>query len=401
MLEKKFFKIICFIVLLLTSVISLSSCANNNQLLLLNWGEYINEDLVREFEEEYNCSVSISVAESNELFYSKIKSGTTAHDLVIPSDYMVEKMYNKGLLQPIDFSKLPNYDENNLLPGAKAIIEQLELTFEDARSYLVPYLWGTFGLMYNKNKEGLEESIINNNGWAAYFNHDLLPSGTKVGMYNVPRFTYATTMFYQNMSPNIVTKDTIAISKKILTSTKFNQWGTDQLKKQIASGNLDLAYMYTGDFLDQLYIELQNGTKLEDISFDIYIPDNTIAFMDNLVIPKKARHVDLAHKFINFMIKKENAYLNSSVVGYCTPYQASYDMIVNWQTVDEKWKLYFNEEEYGSDWLKNWSYAMQTYYPLPKASDKVKFKGTVLSNKNITNDDLTDITNMVNNAKVN
>lgn len=93
--------------------------------------------------------------------------------------------------------------------------------------------------------------------------------------------------------------------------------------------------------------------------------------------------------------------MNSSVVGYCTPYQASYDMIVNWQTVDEKWKLYFNEEEYGSDWLKNWSYAMQTYYPLPKTSDKVKFKGTVLSNKNITNDDLTDITNMVNNAKVN
>lgn len=91
MLDKKFFKIICFIALLLTSVISLSSCANNNQLLLLNWGEYINEDLVREFEEEYNCSVSISVAESNELFYSKIKSGTTAYDLVIPSDYMVEK----------------------------------------------------------------------------------------------------------------------------------------------------------------------------------------------------------------------------------------------------------------------------------------------------------------------
>ena len=116
MLDKKFFKIICFIALLLTGVISLSSCANNNQLLLLNWGEYINEDLVREFEEEYNCSVSISVAESNELFYSKIKSGTTAYDLVIPSDYMVEKMYNKGILQPIDFSKLPNYDENNLLP---------------------------------------------------------------------------------------------------------------------------------------------------------------------------------------------------------------------------------------------------------------------------------------------
>ena len=68
MLDKKFFKIICFIALLLTSVISLSSCANNNQLLLLNWAEYINADLIKEFEEAYNCSISISVTERNELF---------------------------------------------------------------------------------------------------------------------------------------------------------------------------------------------------------------------------------------------------------------------------------------------------------------------------------------------
>lgn len=393
-------QLICSFILTVVVIFSLTSCSTRRQLLILNWGEYINDDLVTAFEKEYNCTVSISIAESNELFYAKIKSGTTAYDLVVPSDYMVEKMYNKGLLQPIDFAKLPDYHEDDLLPGVKAIIEQLELTFPEARAYLVPYLWGTFGLMYNKNKKGLEEVIVEKEGWEPYFNKELLPKGTKVGMYNVPRFAYATTMFYQEQSPNIVTDETLSASKKILTNGKFDQWGTDQLKKQIASGNLDLAFMYTGDFLDQLYIELQGGTPLDAISFDIYIPEATIAFMDNLVIPKKARHVDLAHEFINYMVQKEQAYLNASVVGYCTPYQSAYDMIVNYETVDEKWIEYFNEDDYGKDWLKNWSYAMQTYYPLPKPTDEIQFRGTVLSNKNLTNQDLTRITNMVNNAKV-
>ncbi len=393
-------KYIFLIIIFFLVSLSITSCSNKRQLLILNWGEYINDDLVREFEEKYNCSVSISIAESNELFYAKIKSGTTAYDLVIPSDYMVEKMYDKDLLQKIDFSKLPNYNVNNLLPGANAIFSQLEYTFPEARQYAVPYLWGTFGLMYNKKKAGLEKAIIDNGGWNSYFNKDLLPTGTRVGMYNVPRFAYATTMFYQNESPNIVTKDTLISSKKILVGGKFDQWGTDQLKKQIASDNLDVAFMYTGDFLDQLYIELQSGTLLEDITFDIYIPDNTIAFMDNLVIPKKARHVELAHQFINYMIDTENSYLNATVVGYCTPYKSAYDMIVKYESLDPKWVQYFSEEDYGKDWLKNWSYAMQKYYPIPNSSDSVQFKGTVLSNKSLTNKDLTDITNMVNNAKI-
>ena len=160
-------------ILTIVIIFSLTSCSTRRQLLILNWGEYINDDLVTAFEKEYNCTVSISIAESNELFYAKIKSGTTAYDLVVPSDYMVEKMYNKGLLQPIDFTKLPDYHEDDLLPGVRAIIEQLELTFPEARAYLVPYLWGTFGLMYNKNKKGLEEVIVEKEGWEPYFNKEL------------------------------------------------------------------------------------------------------------------------------------------------------------------------------------------------------------------------------------
>lgn len=375
----------------------LSSCQSQNQLLILNWGEYINDDLVTKFEKEYHCSVKISIAESNELFYSKIKSGTTVYDIVVPSDYMVEKMYDKGLLQAINYDLLPNYNENRLLPGALGIREKMG---ENLKKYAVPYLWGTFGLMYNKKVKGLKEALEENDGWPIYFNKANFDNDLRVAMYNVPRYAYATAMFYLDKNPNEVTKETLDAAYELIKEADFNEWGTDQLKKQIASNNLDLAFVYTGDFLDQLYIELQNGTLLEDIKFDIYIPEKTIAFMDNLVIPRRARHVKLAHQFINFMIEEGNAYLNSSVVGYCTPYQDAYKMIVDYQQIDKSWWEAFDNDE---TWLRSWSYAIQTYYPVLNNTDNnnVNFKGTVLSNKKLTNDDLTAITNMVNNAKAN
>ncbi|HBQ42810.1 MAG TPA: spermidine/putrescine ABC transporter substrate-binding protein, partial [Lactobacillus acetotolerans] len=94
-------------------IILLASRGNKERLLILNWGEYINDEVVELFEEEYGIDVVISIADSNELFYSKVKSGTTAYDLVIPSDYMIEKMHSKDLLQKIDLDKLENYDPIN------------------------------------------------------------------------------------------------------------------------------------------------------------------------------------------------------------------------------------------------------------------------------------------------
>ncbi len=100
----------------------LASCGQRDKLLVLNWGEYISEDVVALFEEEYGVEVSISIADSNELFYSKLKSGTTAYDLIVPSDYMIEKMMVKDLIQEIDFDKLENYDpiNNPYLQGLNA-----------------------------------------------------------------------------------------------------------------------------------------------------------------------------------------------------------------------------------------------------------------------------------------
>ena len=113
--------------------LGLSSCTNRQTLLFLNWGEYIDEDILEAFEEKYNCNVSMDLGDSNEIFYSMVKAGTTVYDVVCPSDYMVEKMYSAGLLQEIDFSKLtmsgynPNTEEgkDSMRKGVLAILDEM------------------------------------------------------------------------------------------------------------------------------------------------------------------------------------------------------------------------------------------------------------------------------------
>ncbi len=367
--------------------ITLSGCNNENTLLLLNWGEYINDDLLVKFEEEYNCTVKMSIADSNEAFYAKVKGKTTAYDLVVPSDYMIEKMYENNLLEELDFSKIPNYDYEKFLPGVKGIMSNM---FANNEKYHVPYFWGTFGIMYNKNLVGtnndisLEETLLKE-GWNAYFNADkVYGSKIRVGMYDTPRYAYAAAMFYNHLSPNELNEDKYKLFEETLKLQNFSLWGTDTLKKGIVADNLDLAFVYTGDFLDMLYTKIDDGVKMEDINFEIYIPDETIAFLDSLVMPKNARHKDLAYKFINFMLRPENAYMNASVVGYCTPLIESYNMIIN--PIDPT-----------DDWLNDWSVAITKYYPLPNPSDEKQYKGTPLSN--ISKDESTILTNIVNKIK--
>ncbi len=366
------------LVVMMTLTLFLTSCSMKDTLLILNWGEYINQDVVDRFERETGKTVIVSIADSNELFYSKVKSGTTVYDIVVPSDYMVQKMADNNMLQEFDFTRLKNYNPENFLPGVKNIIDGMNVE-KDYSNYFIPYFWGTFGLMYNKRIEGLEDTV-NEYGWRAYFENDILDdSKTRIGMYNVPRFCYASTMFYLDESPNQFSDESLNKFKSVLSQRKFYSWGNDTLKKGVQAGNLDLAYMYTGDFLDMLYATVDTVDKLENIQFGLYIPERTIAFMDTLVLTKNARHVDLAYQFIDYMLEDENAYDNASVVGYCTPYTSVYDSIVDG----------INSSD---EWLQVWGTVNKLYYP------KDKIMGTQLNYFNET--ELKSLSNIINNAKV-
>jgi spermidine/putrescine-binding protein len=377
----KKYKYVMFILTLSFVSLLLSGCQSSRILLILNWGEYMNDDLIVEFEELYQVEVKVSIADSNELFYSKLKSGTTAYDLILPSDYMIEKMMNKGLLQEIQFDKLSNYNmsTNPYLQGLVKIRESMQ---EGSENYYVPYFWGTFGLMYNKRVLGLEEALETHQ-WDAYFEKSLQPSGTRSGMYDVPQFAYATSMIYLNEDPNIVTDTNISRAQTVLSGAGFEIWADDQLKKDIQNDNLDLAFVWTGDFLDVFYTDLADGKAYDEIPYNIFIPDTTLAFMDAFVIPKNSRHVDLAHEFINFFLDPRVAYDNASVIGYATPLQLTYDMITTYDGP-------ITDEDYA--WKRDSARAYLEYY-----EDTPDFTGIPLAS--LDQRTVTKLNLMVNNVK--
>jgi spermidine/putrescine-binding protein len=392
--------ILSFLIIILGSVI-FSSCSMKDTLLLLNWGEYINEDLIVKFEEEYHVEVKMSLADSNELFYSKVRSGTTVYDLVVPSDYMIEKMASKDLIQEIDYSRLTNWNTDNpLTPGVADILNSLssfELNGEtkEAKNYCIPYFWGTFGIMYRKTEALINAGIEDpSKALSVYFDPNSRPAGTRIGMYDSPRFSYAAALQYLGLDFNVYSKELLAQAKSVLSNSSIHEWGFDTLKKNILSNNLDLAYTWTGDMLDMLYMRLDEGESLEDINFDIVIPDNTIAFMDAFVIPKKSRNSELAYKFIDFFLDPQNAYENASTVGYCTPVVKAYNWIID--PISAITDGVIDQEYYDEDieWLDNWSYANNRYYPLTLPGE---FSGISLSD--FDNNIIDLINQMVNQIK--
>ena len=353
-------------------VLVLSSCGGRKTLLFLNWGEYVDESLLTAFENKYNCNVLMDLGESNEIFYSKLKAGTTVYDVITPSDYMVEKMYKNDLLEKLDFSKLENYKpkSEDIRKGITSIDANMgENTNSDITNYYVPYLWGTWGIMYTTKKAGLEQAVVGNtNQWASLFDRKSLPANTKVAMYDSHQHAYYAACRYLGIDvyEEQPTSKLLEI-RDLISNMKYNAWGTDTIKKDIVAGNIDVGFMWTGDFLyyfcenaaktvmdaylanditNEEFAEMLDVITSEErvyktskgseyqIGFDLFIPDDTVAFCDNFVITKDSANKDLAYKFIDFMCSKEvddvtPALSNTYYVCYDTPFNSVYDEILS------------------------------------------------------------------------
>ena len=306
-------KIISFVVVLLV-VLTLSGCKKGPTLYILNWNEYINEDLVDQFEDLYGVKVVVDTAVSNESMYSSIKAKTTKYDIAIPSDYMIHKLYNEGLLLELDFEYLTNYDASKFDP----VLQELrEGYFANNQKYAVPYFWGTLGIMYNNNYKDLVEA----NGWSVFFNKEL--TGTaKVGMYDSSRDAIAVAEMHLGIDINSKSENDLKQAETLLKAQKYAMWGTDDLKTFVANGNADIALVYSGDFFDILYASMDEGS---DINYGMFVPEVNNIWFDGMVIPKTSRDVVMAHNFINFMIDSENAYENATAIGYCPTITAAYN----------------------------------------------------------------------------
>lgn len=439
-------KKISFCILLVFICLFFSSCRSRNVLLFLNWGEYIDEDVISEFEKKYNCEVVMDLGDSNELFYSKLSAGTTIYDVMCPSDYMVLKMTQNDMLRELDFSLIPNYNRDDLMEGVKGIRDELEQKKKDISNYYVPYLWGTWGIVYSTKKEGLKDIILNfSNEWEALFNRDVLPKGTTVAMYDSNQHAYYAACRYLGFDTDKeLASDELDLIYKAVKNMDYDTWGTDDIKKDIVAGNRDLGFMWTGDFLyyycdrvasSVVEAYLNGDTSLSEIEemiatitnnsgvyknkyqvgFDIFIPKDTIAFCDNFVIPKNSSNYELAHKFIDFMCGRaidntvDPALNNTLYVSYNTPFKALYDDIVEYKNIKiEKKDLdNINSSNAYSSLLYEKAYniaigiAFEKYYPKEEKIEldgiAKKYKGNILATFKRTY--INTINNTFNNAK--
>ncbi len=313
--------------IILFSTLLFTGCSNKTQLYVMNWGEYIDEELVSQFEDEFNVKVIYKPVESNELMYMDIVNKTAPYDVIVPSDYMIEKLAKENLLKELDYELLPNYFDGMYTDGLDDLIANCGYD-----EYFVPYFWGSLGVMYRTDRPEIV-TAVETKGFSALFEQ---PNGAKVAMYDVSRDAFAAGQMHLGYSLNSTDDTELRNVRDLIKSSSYNTWGTDNIKREISLGNLDYGLVYSGDFFDQLYADTDNN---KDINYSIYAPtEHNNVFFDAMCIPTTSKQTELAHEFINFMMDHDNSLTNSYYVGYCPTIQSVYDEF----TADEEMEFVYN-----------------------------------------------------------
>lgn len=276
--------------------------SGKNTLNVYNWGDYIDPDLVKKFEKEYGIKVIYQTFDSNEAMLTKIEQGGTNFDICVPSEYAIVKMVDENLIQPIDHSKIPNLSNIDS--------RFMDLSFDPGNKYSVPYFWGTVGIVYNpKLLNGKKINSWNDLWDPAFKNKILLIDGAREEM--------GMALNSLGYSLNDTNKGHLNQAKEKLSTLMPNVKAIvgDEIKMLMANNEAAIAVVWSGDAA-----EIMNENK----DLDYVVPsEGSNLWFDNMVIPKSAKNVGGALKFINFMLDAENGAKNTEYVGYATPNKAS------------------------------------------------------------------------------
>ena len=266
-------------------------------LRIYNWGEYTGENIIRNFEEETGATVVMENFDSNEQMYIKVANGE-AYDILVPSDYMIQRLIQEDYLQKLDKSKLDCLD--------KLVDEVKGLPYDPNNDYSVPYFWGTVGIVYDKTKVDLED--LEEEGFGIFLDEKYKGD---VYLYDSERDSFMMALKALGYSMNTESEAEINEAYEWLVKcvqTMKTEIVTDEIIDNMAQGRKALGLIYSGD---APYVMSEN----EDMGF--YLPEEgTNLWSDAMVIPKNAKNPDLAHAFINYASDYDGAYDNSSYVGY-------------------------------------------------------------------------------------
>ena len=266
-------------------------------LRIYNWGEYTGENIIRNFEEETGATVVMENFDSNEQMYIKVANGE-AYDILVPSDYMIQRLIQEDYLQKLDKSKLDCLD--------KLVDEVKGLPYDPNNDYSVPYFWGTVGIVYDKTKVDLED--LEEEGFGIFLDEKYKGD---VYLYDSERDSFMMALKALGYSMNTESEAEINEAYEWLVKCvqiMKTEIVTDEIIDNMAQGRKALGLIYSGD---ATYVMSEN----EDMGF--YLPEEgTNLWSDAMVIPKNAKNPDLAHAFINYASAYDGAYDNSSYVGY-------------------------------------------------------------------------------------
>lgn len=306
---KKF--IVCFMTAALT-VSLFAGCgakkaSENGQVVVYNWGEYIDPDVLTMFTDETGIEVVYEEFETNEIMYPKVEANAVAYDVICPSDYMIQRMIDNDLLAKINFDNIPN--KKNIDP---TYLEQSK-SFDPTGEYSVPYCWGTVGILYNKTmvSEPVDSwSIL----WDEKYKDNIL-------MQDSVRDAFCVALKSLGYSINSTSPDELEKAKELLIQQKplVQAYVIDQVRDKMIGNEAALGVIYSGE---AIYTQREN----EDLEY-VIPKEGTNVWIDSWVIPKNAKNKDNAEKFIDFLCRPDIALLNFEYITYSTPNKAARELI--------------------------------------------------------------------------
>ncbi len=300
-----------FCLLLLLPFSSFEAGAAAVTLNVYNWGEYISDgsedslNVNREFEKYYletygeKVRVNYTTYASNEDMYNKLKTGATSYDIVVPSDYMIERMIREDMLRPLNFDNIPNY---------KYIAPQYRGLFYDPdETYSVPYAFGMVGIIYNTTM--VDEADLD--GWDLMWNEKYKGG---ILQFNNPRDALGTAMYRRGIDVNTTDRAALDRAAMDLIEQKplIQSYVMDEIFNKMKNGSAAVAAYYAGDFLTMY-------EDNEDLAF-YYPAEGTNVFMDAVCIPASSAHPDIAERYIDFLMREEIAVANAEYIYYASPH---------------------------------------------------------------------------------
>ena len=291
-------------------LLTLTACGKKDQakeeIYVYNWGEYIDPSILKDFQKETGIKVNYDTYASNEDLYIKMTQSQDKYDVIVPSDYMIERLIKEGLIQEINFENIPNFS------GVEDILKNP--SFDPENKYSVPYFWGTVGIVYNKSE--VKDKV---DSWDILWNEKYKD---QIIMNNSQRDTLGLALKRLGYSLNSTNEKELEEAKKSLIEQKplVYAYLDDDGRDVVVQGDANLSVMYSGD---ALLMMAQN----EDLDYVVPKEGSNIWY-DSMVIPKNAQNVSGAEKFINYMLKPEVQAKNAEYcVGYTSPVKGVKDLL--------------------------------------------------------------------------